>query len=94
MMDQQPICYTDSPVSRSTHRRSNQSTRLNHDGKNPTAGAVDIVALVRSLQRTAGLEDCFRNGKTECLSLDCAWRKHCLGISPTWETFRSVSETE
>jgi hypothetical protein len=43
---------------------------------------VDIIALVRSLQRTAGITDCFRRGNADCDSIDCDWRTYCLGGSP------------
>ena len=39
---------------------------------------VDVTAMIRSLQRTEGVADCFRRGLTECELPDCAWRKYCL----------------
>ncbi len=39
---------------------------------------VDVTAMIRSLQRTEGVTDCFRRGLTECELPDCAWRKYCL----------------
>jgi hypothetical protein len=39
---------------------------------------VDITAMIRSLQRTEGLTDCFRRGLSDCDQLDCAWRQYCL----------------
>ncbi len=39
---------------------------------------VDITAMIRSLQRTEGVTDCFRRGLTDCELPDCAWRKYCL----------------
>ena len=41
-------------------------------------GYVDITAMIRSLQRTEGFEDCFRTGLSECDQLKCAWRQYCL----------------
>lgn len=40
---------------------------------------VDITAMIRSLQRTEGLADCFRSGLDDCDQLVCAWRQYCLG---------------
>ena len=40
---------------------------------------VDITAMIRSLQRTEGLTDCFRRGIADCDQLECTWRQYCLG---------------
>jgi hypothetical protein len=94
MMDQHPVYCPDMPMTYPTRHRSKDSTRYNQKKGSQTVGAVDIVALVRSLQRSAGLEDCFRMGKTDCTVLDCAWRNHCLGKSPAWESQRSFSDSK
>ena len=39
---------------------------------------VDLVNLVRSIQRAEGDIDCYRSGLRPCGRLDCAWRDHCL----------------
>jgi hypothetical protein len=39
---------------------------------------VDVTAMIRSLQRTEGLTDCFRRGLADCDQLECAWRQYCL----------------
>lgn len=65
-----------------TPDRSGSRSRL----KSPKAGkasqypgeALDITAMVRSLQRTAGMTDCFRMGNLDCDSTDCDWRTYCL----------------
>jgi hypothetical protein len=44
---------------------------------------VDITAMIRSLQRTEGLTDCFRRGLSDCDQLDCAWRQYCLSKAET-----------
>ena len=62
-----PVGKTDSPP------RNKSGTT-----DNPT-GQVDIIAMVRSLQRTAGLADCFRSGDADCDRVDCDWRFYCLG---------------
>lgn len=46
---------------------------------------VDIIAMVRSLQRTAGLNDCFRRGRADCDDIQCHWRSYCLGGLPDQE---------
>ncbi|WP_372682878.1 hypothetical protein [Desulfosarcina sp.] len=49
--------------------------------KDCPAGQVDIIAMVRSLQRTAGMTDCFRMGNADCDIIDCDWRTYCLGAA-------------
>jgi hypothetical protein len=39
---------------------------------------LDITAMIRSLQRTEGLSDCFRRGIADCDQLHCSWRQYCL----------------
>ena len=39
---------------------------------------VDITAMIRSLQRTEGLTDCFRRGTADCDQQECAWRQYCM----------------
>ena len=48
------------------------------DGTRPRQHYVDVTAMIRSLQRTEGLTDCFRRGLADCDQLDCAWRQYCL----------------
>jgi hypothetical protein len=44
---------------------------------------VDMTAMIRSLQRTEGMVDCFRRGLSDCDQLDCAWRQYCLSKAET-----------
>ena len=39
---------------------------------------VDLVILIRSIQRAEGNIDCYRRGRRQCDRKDCAWRDHCL----------------
>jgi hypothetical protein len=39
---------------------------------------VDLVNLVRSIQRAEGNIDCYRSGWQQCDRINCAWRDHCL----------------
>jgi len=39
---------------------------------------VDLVNLIRSIQRAEGNVDCYRRGRQQCDRLDCVWRDHCL----------------
>jgi hypothetical protein len=39
---------------------------------------VDLVNLVRSIQRAEGNSDCYRRGVEYCNRMNCAWRDHCL----------------
>lgn len=49
-------------------------------GSGPTrqSGAVDVEALIRSLQRAEGQAPCFRTGLTACERSDCPWRGYCF----------------
>jgi len=39
---------------------------------------VDLVNLVRSIQRAEGNMDCYRKDRQQCERMDCVWRDHCL----------------
>ena len=39
---------------------------------------LDIPALVRSIQRAEGEQDCFGRPEGHCERLDCKWRRYCL----------------
>jgi hypothetical protein len=62
-----------------SNSQSDEKKRDLRDKLNRSAGEVDIIALVRSLQRTAGMTDCFRMGNADCDIIDCDWRSYCLG---------------
>jgi hypothetical protein len=40
--------------------------------------AIDITALIRSIQRVEGNFDCFRKAKVYCDQIGCYWRQYCL----------------
>jgi hypothetical protein len=40
---------------------------------------LDIITLIRSIQRAEGNPDCFLKGNSDCDQLNCAWRAYCLG---------------
>jgi hypothetical protein len=65
-----------------TKGSSNNPKRVCERTKARPADQVDVIALVRSLQRTAGITDCFRRGNADCDSIDCDWRAYCLGGLP------------
>jgi hypothetical protein len=48
----------------------------NKSGSNPNY--VDLVKLIRSIQRAEGNVDCYRRGLEFCDRMDCVWRDHCL----------------
>lgn len=48
------------------------------DAFNSNPNFVDLVNLVRSIQRAEGNIDCYRRGLMFCNRMDCAWRDHCL----------------
>jgi hypothetical protein len=40
---------------------------------------VDIIRLIKSLQKRAGHQPCFKGERRfECEEYDCAWRHYCL----------------
>jgi len=39
---------------------------------------LDVVALIRSIQKAERNEVCFRTGRAACGQIDCAWRNYCL----------------
>jgi len=51
-------------------------------GESARSGAkedfLDIVKLVRSIQRAEGNPDCFSRAQGYCDQLGCAWRQYCL----------------
>lgn len=70
------------PENQKPYRSSSKSDMTpwdDNEKKNRTKGQVDIIAMIRSLQRTAGLTDCFRRGNADCDIIDCDWRSYCLG---------------
>ena len=48
------------------------------DAFNSKPNHVDLINLVRSIQRAEGNIDCYRRGRQECDRMSCAWRNHCL----------------
>lgn len=44
----------------------------------PAKSLLDTTAMIRSLQRSEGVEDCYRRGRDICDSMDCPWRRYCL----------------
>jgi hypothetical protein len=39
---------------------------------------LDTTAMIRSLQRSEGEEDCYRRGREICDRRECPWRRYCL----------------
>ena len=39
---------------------------------------LDIIGLVRSVQRSEGHSDCFRRNVCDCDQLNCPWRGQCF----------------
>jgi hypothetical protein len=39
---------------------------------------LDLVTLIRSIQRAEGNPDCFRKAQGDCDRQDCSWRRYCL----------------
>lgn len=40
--------------------------------------AVDIVRLIRSIQREQRQSECFCTGQVDCDEIRCPWREYCL----------------
>ena len=57
-----------------------KKTRI-ENAYNSKPNYVDLVNLVRSIQRAEGNIDCYRRGGQECDQMNCAWRDHCLKAS-------------
>ena len=68
------------PINRSKDGKNELDSPMAHVAKNAIVDQrhVDVTAMIRSLQRTEGVTDCFRRGLTDCDLPDCAWRKYCL----------------
>ena len=63
------------------------------EGSDSKPDYVDIVCLVRSIQRAEGDTDCYRSGRHQCDRMDCIWRDHCL-MAPTLESAAPVRSQE
>ena len=50
----------------------------NKNNFNSKLDYVDLVNLVRSIQRAEGNPDCYRRGRQQCDRMSCVWRDHCL----------------
>ena len=50
------------------------------DTVNSKPNCVDLVNLIRSIQRAEGNIDCYRRGLWSCNRTDCVWRDHCLMV--------------
>ncbi|MBR9984297.1 MAG: hypothetical protein KFF68_00160 [Desulfosarcina sp.] len=79
MMDQHRSSVPENQKSYRSGGQSNRTAKDDIEKKICPAGRVDIIAMVRSLQRTAGVTDCFRMGNADCDTIDCDWRTYCLG---------------
>jgi hypothetical protein len=55
----------------------------NHiDNRSEKKNFLDIVTLIRSIQRAEGNMDCFQMGMIDCDQVDCKWRAFCLEVYP------------
>ncbi|GEM_PF-766251 len=80
-MDQDRSSVPEDQSSSRSGDTSDKTTQDDNIQKRRPAGQVDIIAMVRSLQRAAGMTDCFRRGNADCDSVDCDWRTYCIGAS-------------
>jgi hypothetical protein len=57
----------------------------NHiDNRSEKKSFLDIVTLIRSIQRAEGNTDCFQMGMIDCDRVDCKWRSFCLEAYPVF----------
>ena len=78
-MDQHRSSFPDPREPYRADEKPSQASRSDDGAKPPPTNHADVIALVRSLQRSAGTADCFRIGNADCDSIDCDWRSYCLG---------------
>jgi hypothetical protein len=78
MMDQHRPSAPENQKPFRSGNNSNQTAKDDIEKKLCSKGQVDIIAMVRSLQRTAGMADCFKMGNADCDIIDCDWRTYCL----------------
>ena len=76
MASQDPMKTTD------RQRRLHSSRRAGRSNTKAKDDFLDIVTLIRSIQRTEGLTDCFCRGYKDCDHLDCKWRDYCIQKRP------------
>ena len=79
MIDQPRSSVPEKREQRRSSSDKSETSRDDNNQKKGPAGALDIIAMVRSLQRAAGLADCFRTGNADCDIIECDWRTYCLG---------------
>ena len=53
---------------------------------------VDLVNLVRSIQRAESNIDCYRRGRQQCDQMGCAWRNHCIIVSEEKSPYYMASQ--
>jgi len=85
MTDRSRSSVHDGQAPQSRRSPSEPLAHTNKIDRPPYTGEVDIIALVRSLQRAAGVADCFREGRADCDDVQCNWRSYCLGTHPEQE---------
>jgi hypothetical protein len=78
MMDHHRTSVPEGHGAYRSNGKSKLATEDDIEKNNCPGGKVDIIAMVRSLQRTAGTTDCFRMGNADCDIIDCDWRIYCL----------------
>ena len=62
------------------------------DAFNSMPNYVDLVNLIRSIQRAEGNIDCYRRGRQQCDRMNCAWRDHCLMVHRGKSTYHIGSQ--
>ena len=66
------------------HSESQQTANGSNTGKyGAKRDFVDIIALIRGVQRAEGNKDCFRREQVHCDQEDCFWRQYCLDSHQT-----------
>jgi hypothetical protein len=43
---------------------------------------LDVINLIRSIQKAEGRTNCFARNPETCEQTDCTWRSYCLDMTP------------
>ena len=69
-------------------------TMKTEDTFNTKPDYVDLVSLIRSIQRAERNIDCYRSGLKSCNRMDCAWRDHCLMVPGGKSTYSKTDTAD
>jgi hypothetical protein len=82
MIDQPKI---DKPTTSNIKDNKSDGCMAGFTKRRQDSGYINMTDMIRSLQRTEGLNDCFRRNIADCDQLECAWRQYCLKNSEDFQ---------